>query len=79
MTKKNPVSPMSTGNAALSAGHATRLAKDDDYRVRRDLASAIRRNKSSIPPDQTADVLNILATDVRRSIRRLVSHLTAAR
>lgn len=60
--------------AVLSTAAAVRLARDDDYRVRRNLARAIRDHAEVHIRDETAlAVLDALAGDPRRSVRTCVS------
>jgi tetratricopeptide (TPR) repeat protein len=59
-------------STVLPLGQATNLAKDSDYRVRRELARALSSSPapSSIQEDH---VVNILAADIRRSVRTLAA------
>ena len=56
----------------LPAETVVALARDSDHRVRRILARAVWDHRESASADQTSEVVAVLATDVRRSIRRLI-------
>jgi hypothetical protein len=51
---------------------AVDLARDPDYRVRRELARAVT-SPGAPTRSETREVIGILSTDVRRSVRTLVS------
>jgi hypothetical protein len=62
--------------AAMPTAAALRLARDDDHRVRRNLARAIRDHaKGSARDEAAAPVLDVLGGDPRRSVRAAVAGL----
>ncbi|GAA1818401.1 hypothetical protein HC028_17275 [Planosporangium flavigriseum] len=65
--------------AALPAATAVQLARDDDHRVRHVLARAVRDNHGLATNDETTNVVvNILASDARRSIRSYIAGLVTS-
>lgn len=61
--------------ATLPQGNAELLARDDDPRVRRALARGLRDNQRPIE-DGLKEIAEILAADVRRSVRQLAGSPT---
>lgn len=60
----------------LTPEAAVRLARDDDHRVRQVLALALNRNRTDLGNDEIVQqVVNMLASDPRRSVRGPVSSL----
>ncbi|MDZ5447759.1 hypothetical protein U2F26_34500 [Micromonospora sp. 4G57] len=65
-------------SAVLPAGMAMQLASDDDYRVRQVLAHRLRENYTPGTADESAkEVINILASDARRSVRTHMATLVS--
>ncbi|MDG4771841.1 hypothetical protein [Solwaraspora sp. WMMD792] len=55
--------------AAFPVARAVQLAQDGDYRVRRVFAQAIRENCSASVDEEVRLLIDVLASDLRRSVR----------